>query len=341
MSQRSRKMQNRLLDVKHLKTNFHTQAGIVQAVRDVSFYVNEEECVGIVGESGCGKSVTMLSIMRLLEENAETTADSILFQEKEISKYTNTQIRKMDGRELSMIFQDPMTSLNPVFTIGQQFAGPLARNLHLKGRPAREKAAQMLKLVGIPIPEERLAQYPHELSGGLRQRVMIAIAMCCNPRLLIADEPTTALDVTVQAQILELMKRMQREFHSSVILISHDLGVISTMASRVMVMYGGKIVEEGPVDDLFYHPAHPYTKGLLASIPSKKGERRVPIFGTPPDLLDPPKGCPFAERCSACMKICQIAMPGTHVLSEGHTCRCWLYHPSVMQEKGRKHDGNE
>lgn len=265
-------MQNRLLDVKHLKTNFHTQAGIVQAVRDVSFYVNEEECVGIVGESGCGKSVTMLSIMRLLEENAETTADSILFQEKEISKYTNTQIRKMDGRELSMIFQDPMTSLNPVFTIGQQFAGPLARNLHLKGRPAREKAAQMLKLVGIPIPEERLAQYPHELSGGLRQRVMIAIAMCCNPRLLIADEPTTALDVTVQAQILELMKRMQREFHSSVILISHDLGVISTMASRVMVMYGGKIVEEGPVDDLFYHPAHPYTKGLLASIPSKKGK---------------------------------------------------------------------
>lgn len=327
-------MEKYLLDVQHLKTSFHTQAGLVQAVRDVSFQVREEECVGIVGESGCGKSVTMLSVMHLLDDNAETSADSILFDGQEISGFTDAQMRKLDGSKTSMIFQDPMTSLNPVFTIAQQFAEPLARHLHLKGSEAREKAKEMLETVGIPMPEERLSQYPHELSGGLRQRVMIAVAMCCNPRLLIADEPTTALDVTVQAQILELMGRMKDTYHSSVILISHDLGVISTLASRVIVMYGGKIVEESTVDELFYEPMHPYTKGLLASIPAKSGEKLVPIYGTPPDLLDPPKGCPFAARCSACMKICQQAMPGIHYKNENHFCRCWLYHPSVEKKFG-------
>ena len=327
-------MEKYLLDVQHLKTSFHTQAGLVQAVRDVSFQVREEECVGIVGESGCGKSVTMLSVMHLLDDNAETSAASILFDGQEISGFTDAQMRKLDGSKMSMIFQDPMTSLNPVFTIAQQFAEPLARHLHLKGSEAREKAKEMLETVGIPMPEERLSQYPHELSGGLRQRVMIAVAMCCNPRLLIADEPTTALDVTVQAQILELMGRMKDTYHSSVILISHDLGVISTLASRVIVMYGGKIVEESTVDELFYEPMHPYTKGLLASIPAKSGEKLVPIYGTPPDLLDPPKGCPFAARCSACMKICQQAMPGIHYKNENHFCRCWLYHPSVEKKFG-------
>ena len=326
-------MEKHLLDVKHLRTNFHTQAGLVQAVRDVSFFVDENECVGIVGESGCGKSVTMLSVMHLLDENAESTAESILFNEQEISAYTDSQMRKLNGAQMSMIFQDPMTSLNPVFTIGQQFAEPLKRHLGLKGKAAREKAREMLELVGIPMPEERLSQYPHELSGGLRQRVMIAIAMCCNPKLLIADEPTTALDVTVQAQILELMKKMKETCHSSVILISHDLGVISTLASRVIVMYGGKIVEESTVDELFYEPMHPYTKGLLASIPAKAGEKLIPIYGTPPDLLDPPKGCPFAARCGSCMKICQQAMPGIHAASESHYCRCWLYHPSIVNKK--------
>ncbi len=325
--------EKRLLDVRHLKTNFHTQAGIVQAVRDVTFHVNEEECVGIVGESGCGKSVTMLSVMHLLDENATSTAESIRFDGQEISGFSDAQMRKLNGSRMSMIFQDPMTSLNPVFTIAQQFAEPLSRHLGLRGKDARDKAREMLEIVGIPMPQERLSQYPHELSGGLRQRVMIAVAMCCNPRLLIADEPTTALDVTVQAQILELMQKMKETCHSSVILISHDLGVISTLASRVIVMYGGKIVEESTVDELFYEPMHPYTKGLLASIPSDEGGKLAPIYGTPPDLLDPPKGCPFAARCRFCMKICQKEMPGIHQGSDSHTCRCWLYHPSVIKAR--------
>lgn len=325
--------EKRLLDVRHLKTNFHTQAGIVQAVRDVTFHVNEEECVGIVGESGCGKSVTMLSVMHLLDENAESSAQSIRFDGQEISGFSDAQMRKLNGSRMSMIFQDPMTSLNPVFTIAQQFAEPLARHLGLRGKDARDKAREMLEIVGIPMPQERLSQYPHELSGGLRQRVMIAVAMCCHPRLLIADEPTTALDVTVQAQILELMQKMKETYHSSVILISHDLGVISTLASRVIVMYGGKIVEESSVDELFYEPMHPYTKGLLSSIPAKEGGKLVPIYGTPPDLLDPPKGCPFAARCRSCMKICQKEMPGVHRGSASHICRCWLYHPSVIKAR--------
>lgn len=326
-------MEKYLLDVKHLKTTFQTQAGQVQAVRDISFRIGEEECVGIVGESGCGKSVTMLSVMHLLDDNASMSAESICFDGQEISKYTDAQMRKLDGNKIGMIFQDPMTSLNPVFTIAQQFAEPLSRHLHLKGEDARNKARNMLEMVGIPMPQERLSQYPHELSGGLRQRVMIAVAMCCNPKLLIADEPTTALDVTVQAQILELMGKMKDTCHSSVILISHDLGVISTLASRVLVMYGGKIVEESTVDELFYEPMHPYTKGLLASIPSKSGTKLVPIYGTPPDLLDPPKGCPFAARCSCCMKICQQVMPGIHKATDSHSCRCWLYHPQVAKHR--------
>ena len=245
------------------------------------------------------------------------------------------EMESIRGNHVSMIFQDPMTSLNPVFTIEQQIRDPLMRHLGYTKEQARERALEMLQVVGIPSPESRLKQYPHELSGGLRQRVMIAIAMCCNPRLLIADEPTTALDVTVQAQILDLMRKMKDDSKTAVIMISHDLGVISSLCSRVIVMYGGLIVEEGLIDDLFYRTAHPYTAGLLASIPKGDGEKLVPINGTPPDLVNPPKGCPFAARCRYAMKLCEECMPPRYDLDSHHYCHCWLHHPSVEAKKGK------
>lgn len=324
-----------LLEVKHLRTTFHTLSGEVQAVRGTSFFVREGESIGIVGESGCGKSVSMLSVLHLLDDNAVMEAEEILFDGRDISRLTTKEMRKLNGHEIGMIFQDPMTSLNPVFTIEQQITDPLMRHLGLSRREARERALRMLQIVGIPSPENRLKQYAHELSGGLRQRVMIAIAMCCNPKLLIADEPTTALDVTVQAQILDLMKQMKEEYKTAVILISHDLGVISTLCSRVIVMYGGLIVEEGLIDDIFYRTAHPYTAGLLASIPKGDGAKLIPIEGTPPDLLNPPAGCPFAARCRHAMKICKEAMPPKYSLSGSHYCHCWLHHPSVKAKKGK------
>ena len=241
MTVTNEKKENRILEVKNLRTTFQTMSGEVQAVRGTSFHVNEGESVGIVGESGCGKSVTMLSILHLLDDNARMEAEEILFEGEDISKYSTTRMRKLNGLKTGMIFQDPMTSLNPVFTIEQQMRDPLMRHLKMSRKEAREKILEMLSVVGIPSPENRLKQYPHELSGGLRQRVMLAIAMCCNPRLLIADEPTTALDVTVQAQILDLMKQMKEKYKTAVILISHDLGVISSLCSRVIVMYGGVI----------------------------------------------------------------------------------------------------
>ncbi|MGN0353685.1 MAG: ABC transporter ATP-binding protein [Muricoprocola sp.] len=334
MSDKTERESKVLLDVKNLHTIFHTLSGDVQAVRGTSFYVKEGESIGIVGESGCGKSVSMLSVLHLLDDNAEMHVDEILFDGRDISKYSTKEMRKLNGHEIGMIFQDPMTSLNPVFTIEQQIRDPLMRHLGLNKKQARERALQMLQVVGIPSPENRLKQYPHELSGGLRQRVMIAIAMCCNPKLLIADEPTTALDVTVQAQILDLMKTMKTEYKTAVIMISHDLGVISSLCSRVVVMYGGLIVEEGLIDDLFYRTAHPYTAGLLESIPKGDGSRLIPIEGTPPDLLNPPKGCPFAARCRYAMKICREVMPPKYSLDENHYCHCWLHHPSVKAKKG-------
>lgn len=324
----------KLLEVKNLETRFQTLSGVVQAVRGVSFSVREGESIGIVGESGCGKSVTMLSILHLLDDNAAMQADEILFQGADISKLSTKEMRKLNGHQIGMIFQDPMTSLNPVFTIEQQLRDPLMRHLGLTRVQARKRALEMLELVGIPSPESRLKQYAHELSGGLRQRVMIAIAMCCSPKLLIADEPTTALDVTVQAQILDLMKQVKKELGTAVILISHDLGVISSMCSRVIVMYGGLIVEEGMIDDLFYRTAHPYTAGLLESIPKGDGAKLIPINGTPPDLLNPPKGCPFAARCRYAMKLCTEAMPPKYSLTGSHYCHCWLHHPSVKAKKG-------
>ncbi len=323
-----------LLDVKNLYTGFTTDDGMVKAVRGISIHVNQGESLGIVGESGCGKSVSMLSIMHLLADNAILKADAVTFNGEDLLHKSIKEMRKYQGNEISMIFQDPMTSLNPLFTIGEQITNPLMRHKKMSKKAALEKAAQVLDQVGIPDPQKRLKQYPHELSGGMRQRVMIAIAICCDPKLLIADEPTTALDVTIQAQILELMQKMKEEYKMSLILITHDLGVIANMCSRVVVMYGGLIMEEGALRDIFYRTGHPYTLGLLESIPKHDKQRLVPIYGTPPDLLNPPKGCPFAARCKYAMKLCQENLPQLTEIGEGHRSACWLHNPSVKAKRG-------
>lgn len=323
-----------LLDVKNLYTGFTTDDGMVKAVRGISIHVNQGESLGIVGESGCGKSVSMLSIMHLLADNAILKADAVTFNGEDLLHKSIKEMRKYQGNEISMIFQDPMTSLNPLFTIGEQITNPLMRHKKMSKKAALEKAAQVLNQVGIPDPQKRLKQYPHELSGGMRQRVMIAIAICCDPKLLIADEPTTALDVTIQAQILELMQKMKEEYKMSLILITHDLGVIANMCSRVVVMYGGLIMEEGALRDIFYRTGHPYTLGLLESIPKHDKQRLVPIYGTPPDLLNPPKGCPFAARCKYAMKLCQENLPQLTEIGEGHRSACWLHNPSVKAKRG-------
>ena len=322
-------MEKNLLEVQNLRTSFKTEAGTVQAVRGVSFSVKGGESVGVVGESGCGKSVSMLSIMQLLGENATVQADKLLFEGDDLLKKTQKAMRHLEGDSIGMIFQDPMTSLNPLFSIGDQIVEPLRIHKRMRKQDATARAVEMLNLVGISSPEKRLKQYPFEFSGGMRQRVMIAIAMCCNPKLLIADEPTTALDVTIQAQILELMSRLKSTFNSSIILITHDMGVIASLCTRVIVMYGGKIVEQGPLDDIFYDTAHPYTAGLLRSIPSHTKAKLVPIEGTPPDLLSPPAGCAFAPRCHAAMRICGLCQPPLVSLSDGHEAACWLHHRSV------------
>ena len=323
-----------LLDVKNLYTGFTTDDGMVKAVRGISIHVNQGESLGIVGESGCGKSVSMLSIMHLLADNAILKADAVTFNGEDLLHKSIKEMRKYQGNEISMIFQDPMTSLNPLFTIGEQITNPLMRHKKMSKKAALEKAAQVLDQVGIPDPQKRLKQYAHELSGGMRQRVMIAIAICCDPKLLIADEPTTALDVTIQAQILELMQKMKEEYKMSLILITHDLGVIANMCSRVVVMYGGLIMEEGALRDIFYRTGHPYTLGLLESIPKHDKQRLVPIYGTPPDLLNPPKGCPFAARCKYAMKLCQENLPQLTEIGEGHRSACWLHNPSVKAKRG-------
>lgn len=325
-------MSEHLLEVKNLRTNFATGGGIVQAVRGVSLYVDAGEFIGIIGESGCGKSVSMMSVMQLLADNAAVRADAILFDGMDLQKQSRKQMRKLLGSSIGMIFQDPMTSLNPLYTIGNQLMEPLRQHQRMKRAAARARALEMLRLVGINEPEKRLKQYPHELSGGMRQRVMIAIAMCCTPKLLIADEPTTALDVTIQAQIMELMAELKDRFSTATILITHDLGVIASVCSRVMVMYGGKIMEEGSVEDIFYAPGHPYTEGLLRSVPgdgSGSREKLIPIPGSPPDLMNPPVGCPFAARCPKAMRICSLAPAELTELGPNHRAACWLHHPQV------------
>lgn len=325
-----------LLEIKDLHTSFYTHVGEVKSVRGISLKVNKGEAIGIVGESGSGKSITMMSTMRLLADNGKIKEGQVLFNGKDLSKAPEKEMEKIRGNEIGMIFQDPMTSLNPVFTIGEQLMEPLLKHKKMNRANAFSKAVEMLKLVGIPSPEKRMKQYPHEFSGGMRQRAMIAMSLVCEPKLLIADEPTTALDVTIQAQILELMKDLKTKIDMSIILITHDLGVVADLCNRIYVMYGGTIVESGSSRDIFYNPKHPYTWGLLRSIPNPKEEikeRLTPIEGTPPDLLKPPSGCPFAPRCDYTMKICLTEKPSEFEISADHCSACWLNHPNAPETK--------
>ncbi|MDR0819253.1 MAG: ABC transporter ATP-binding protein [Oscillospiraceae bacterium] len=316
-----------LLDVSNLKVQFKTDAGSVKALSGVSFHIEPGESVGIVGESGSGKSVSMLSVMGLLPSNAKVTADELTFNGKRIAGLSKRELRHIRGGEIGMIFQDPMTSLNPLSTVGQQLTEPLRIHLKLGRKAARERAIELMRLVEIPAPESRLKQYPHQLSGGLRQRVMIAMAIACNPKLLIADEPTTALDVTIQAQILDILAELKEKLGMGIVLITHDMGVIAGLCSRVIVMYGGMICECGTVREIFYGTKHPYTNGLLRSIPDTDPivkSRLEPIPGSPPDMLKPPPGCPFAPRCENTMKICRMYAPEPTQISDTHFSSCWL-----------------
>lgn len=321
-----------ILEVKDLNISFHTFAGEVKAIRGVNFDLKKGETLAIVGESGSGKSVTTKAIMRLLPPgNSEIKQGEILFEGKDLTQLTDRQMQKIRGQDISMIFQDPMTSLNPTMPVGKQIMEPLVKHQNMSKSAARERALQLLKLVGIPKPELRINQYPHQFSGGMRQRVVIAIALACNPKVLIADEPTTALDVTIQAQILELMKDLQQKIDTSIIFITHDLGVVANVADRVAVMYGGKIVEIGTVDEVFYNPQHPYTWGLISSMPSldAKEEELYAIPGTPPNLLHPPKGDAFAPRNEYAMQIDLEEQPPMFKVSDTHFAATWLLHPDA------------
>lgn len=339
-----------MLEIKDLQVTFSTYSGEVQAVRGVNLTLEDGGILAIVGESGCGKSVTAQSVLQLHDPAiTKYRAGQILLDGKDLLKFSDREMQAVRGEQVSMIFQDPMTSLNPTMTVGRQITEVLLE--HEKGktgvkmtrREAKKRAVELLRMVRLPNPEQRADQYPHEFSGGQRQRVMIAIAMACSPKLLIADEPTTALDVTVQAQILELMKEMQRENGTSIMIITHDMGAVASIAKTVAVMYSGIIVESGTVEDIFYRHEHPYTQGLLASVPRQGRRKDRPldsIEGTPPDLVSPPKGCPFADRCPYAMKVCHEQIPEETALSENHLCRCFLLDPECpyprisLAEKG-------
>lgn len=327
----------RLLEVKELRVNFKVRGGIVQAVRGVHFHVDKGETVAIVGESGCGKSVTAQSLMRLIPSPPAVMTGSIMFKGEEILKKPAKAMESIRGKEMGMIFQDPMTSLNPTLTIGRQIMESLIKHQAMSRADARDRAIEMLKLVGIPNAPSRVQQYPHQFSGGMRQRAMIAIALACNPSLLIADEPTTALDVTIQAQIMRVMKELQQKLGTSIILITHDLGVVADVCDRVIVMYAGKVVETGTKWEIFKNPQHPYTRGLLRSVPrldQKKDEPLVPIFGMPPDLIKPPVGCSFTARCEEAMCVCVDHDPELLGIknSGSHAAACWMMHPYAKRE---------
>jgi oligopeptide/dipeptide ABC transporter ATP-binding protein len=319
----------KLLEIKDLRTHFFTEDGIVPAVDGVSFYIKPGETLGVVGESGCGKSVTSLSTLRLIPNPPGKIMEGsqIIFEGKNLLELSDDEMKKIRGNDISMIFQEPMTSLNPVFKIGMQISEVLILHQGMTKDQARNKAIEMLTLVGIPRPEKVVNDYPHSLSGGMRQRVMIAMALACNPKLLIADEPTTALDVTVQAQILDLMNKLKKEMNSSVMLITHNLGVVAETCERIVVMYAGKVVEEGDVYSIFEDPKHPYTIGLLNSMPSTGGKQKKlqSIPGTVPNPLNMPKGCRFAPRCNKAMDICKQKQPELTILGEERTVRCFLY----------------
>ena len=322
--------EKKLLEIIDLYTFFDTKRGTVKAVNNVSYTVEEGKTLGVVGESGSGKSVSAMSILRLLDGNGYIAGGQILFNGVDLTKLPLSEMYKIRGNDISVIFQEPMTSLNPVFSIEQQLSEPFIIHQGLSKKEAAEKSVDLLREVKIPNPEIVAKQYPHQLSGGMRQRVMIAMALACRPKLLIADEPTTALDVTIQAQIMDLLAEIKEKTSTAIILITHDLGVVASMADRVAVMYAGKVVETGTCEDIFYRNAHPYTQALLKSLPSvdmNKTQRLVSIPGTPPDLLNPPKGCGFGARCTHCMKICHDEQPPVFKVGEGHEAACWLLHP--------------
>ena len=326
-----------ILSVQNLHTSFKTGKGEVLAVNGVSFNLDRGKILGIVGESGSGKSVTAYSIMQILESNGRITEGKVLYKGQDITKFTEKQMRDFRGKCCSIIFQDPMTSLNPVFTVGSQLREAIELHTDRRGKAAEERAVEMLTLVGVNEPEKRVKQYPYQLSGGMRQRVMIAMALACEPDILIADEPTTALDVTIQAQILELMQKLQKKLGMAIIMVTHDLGVIADMCDEIIVMYGGRVCERGTAEDIFYRPRHEYTKGLLRSIPNvdRIGEKLVPIPGTPINLLNMPKGCAFCPRCENAMKICIEQQPPEMQMPDGHFASCWLNVKAQMEaEKG-------
>jgi len=322
-------MKEHLLSIENLKVNFKTYGGEVQAVRGVTFHVEKGETVAIVGESGCGKSVTAQAIMGLIPNPPGRIVDGkVVFEGTEISKLPKKELLGIRGTQIGMVFQDPMTALNPTMKVGAQIVEGFVRSQKVSREEAKKRAIEMLRLVGIPDPEQRVDQYPHQFSGGMRQRVVIAIALACNPKLVIADEPTTALDVTIQAQILDLLKQLQEEQELAVVIITHDLGVVAEIAHRMVVMYAGMVVETGTVEEVFANPRHPYTWGLMRSLPrldESEKQRLIPIEGAPPDLFNPPVGCAFAARCDFAMEICKQQMPPTTTFGEGHEAVCWLH----------------
>ena len=328
-------MSENILSVQNLHTSFHTDKGEVKAVNGVTFNLEKGKILGIVGESGSGKSLTAYYIMRILEKNGRITEGKILYKGQDIAAFSEKQMREFRGKCCSIIFQDPMTSLNPVFTVGNQLKEAIELHTDRKGKEAEARAIEMLTLVGVNEPEKRVKQYPYELSGGMRQRVMIAMALACEPDILIADEPTTALDVTIQAQILELMQSLQKKLGMAIIMVTHDLGVIADMCDEIIVMYGGRVCERGTAEDIFYRPHHEYTKGLLRSIPNvdRIGEKLIPIPGTPINLLNMPKGCAFCPRCEEAMKICIEEQPPEMQMPDGHFASCWLNVKAAMEEE--------
>lgn len=331
-----------LLEVRDLSVSFHTYAGEVQAVRGVSFTVQEGETIGLVGESGCGKSVTAQSMMKLLPESLVTYKQGqILFNGQDLLQKEEADMQQVRGNDIGMIFQDPFVSLNPTMRVGEQIAEGLIKHNGLSRQDAQEQAVAALRLVGIPQPDKRVRQYPHEFSGGMRQRVMIALALACRPKLLLADEPTTALDVTIQAQILELMKDLQAQTRMAIMLITHDLGVVADICDRVVVMYAGEVVEIGTVDQIFYTPKHPYTSGLLAAVPRLDQSRHAAlhsIIGTPPDLLHPPVGCSFFARCEYAMEVCRVHKPALEDQGGHQYAACWLHHSFAQQASTDRKD---
>ena len=329
-----------ILEVNDLHTSFFTDAGEVCAVNGISFNLEPGKTLGIVGESGSGKSVTAYSIMQILASTGKITGGQVKYKGEDITKWNKKQMQSFRGSKCSIIFQDPMTSLNPVYTVGNQIMEAIMLHTNKTKKEAKEHAIEMLKLVGVNEPESRIKQYPHELSGGMRQRVMIAMALACEPDILIADEPTTALDVTIQAQILELMQDLQKKLGMAIIMVTHDLGVIASMCDEILVMYGGRVCERGSADDIFYRPAHEYTKGLLRSIPKadNMNERLVPIGGTPINLLNMPKGCAFCPRCDKALKICLSEKPEEYRISDSHLAACWMNIKDLYEAGGEGKD---